>query len=74
MILVSSSKSTREDGDDQIESPHLAGISIIERVHQYQYLEMGPQSYMTLVIPVKRSAMDDDDVARGCLQGGYGLC
>ena len=60
--------------------PFLSGISLIEKVTQYKYIEMGPQTYMTLMIPANENNGFGDDEEYpagqdGCLQGyNNGLC
>ena len=33
----------------------MSGISLIEKNSDYKYIEMAPKTYMTLVIPEKKS-------------------
>lgn len=54
MMIVSSEEQfdTFQDGDTEELTylPLLAGLSLIESQADYKYLQMGPQSFMTLVI------------------------
>lgn len=54
MMIVSSDErfATFDDCDSEelTYSPPLAGLSLIESQADYKYLQMGPQSFMTLVI------------------------
>ena len=38
------------DGEELTYFPLMAGLSLIENQADYKYIQMGPQSYMTLVI------------------------
>ena len=54
MMIVSSDQpfaALRDNDSDELTYvPLLAGLSLIENQADYKYLQMGPQSFMTLVI------------------------
>ena len=51
MIMVASSKTNPSQADQMFLSPNLVGITLIECQAQYKYIDMGHDTFMTLVIP-----------------------
>jgi hypothetical protein len=51
MIMVASDKSYPLQTDSLFVSPNLVGITLIEVQAQYKYIDMGQDTFMTLVIP-----------------------
>lgn len=61
MMVVTSESLTQQmatedaDGEELTYFPLMAGLSLIENQADYKYIQMGPQSYMTLVIQQNRN-------------------
>jgi len=56
ILAVSEVTEAQEAAEEELEDeltyfPMMAGLSLIDNAAQYKYIQMGPQSFMTVVIP-----------------------
>lgn len=73
MMIVTSEEISEQlagedaDGEELTYFPLMAGLSLIENQADYKYIQMGPQSYMTLVIQQNRHKSATRSKSRGAL-------
>ena len=65
MIILASNQASvnKQDAIGQnvmVDTYNLAGVSLIENQAQYKYLDMGQDTYMTLVIPKGKNVATDN--------------